>query len=149
MTLIHGTSILVAGAGVLLRGPSGSGKSDLAFRMIEAGQAILIADDQTDLRPVDGQLNATCPSRLAGLIEVRGIGILRRPHRTEAAIGLVIDLVAHNEVPRLPDALTTSLEGVTVPQLSLCAFEASAPAKVVAAAEGIATARNKSRITHV
>lgn len=149
MTLIHGTSILVAGAGVLLRGPSGSGKSDLAFRLIEAGQAILVADDQTDLRPLDGQLHATCPSKLAGLIEVRGIGILRRPYRTEVAIGLVIDLVPHDQVPRLPDALTTSLEGVKLPHLSLCAFEASAPAKVVAAAEGVAAARSKSRTAHV
>ncbi|MEM7121030.1 MAG: HPr kinase/phosphatase C-terminal domain-containing protein [Pseudomonadota bacterium] len=148
MTLIHGTSILVAGAGVLLRGPSGSGKSDLAFRLIEAGQAILVADDQTDLRPADGQLHATCPSKLAGLIEVRGVGILRRPHRTEVTIGLVIDLVSHDEVPRMPDALTTSLEGVKLPHLSLCAFEASATAKVVAAAEGIAAARSKSRIAH-
>ncbi len=149
MSLIHGTSILVAGAGVLLRGPSGSGKSDLAFRMIEASQAILVADDQTDLRPVDGQLHAACPSKLAGLIEVRGIGILRRPHRTEVTIGLVIDLVPHDEVPRLPDAPTTSLEGITLPHVSLCAFEASAPAKVMVAAEGIAAARSKSRIAHV
>ena len=149
MTLIHGTSILVAGAGIVLRGPSGSGKSDLAFRLIEAGQAILIADDQTDLKAVDGRLHATCPSKLAGLIEVRGIGILRRPHRTEAVINLVIDLVAHDEVPRLPDVLTTALEGVTLPHLSLCAFEASAPAKVVAAAEGIAATRDKPRIAHV
>jgi serine kinase of HPr protein (carbohydrate metabolism regulator) len=135
MTLHHGTCILVAGAGVLLRGPSGSGKSDLAFRLVEAGDAFLVADDQTRLSAVDGALQGAPPARLAGLIEVRAIGILRRPYRTACQIDLVIDLVGRDDVPRLPEPRTIEIMNVTLAHHQLCAFEASAPAKVVALAK--------------
>jgi serine kinase of HPr protein (carbohydrate metabolism regulator) len=135
MTLHHGTCIVVWSAGVLLRGPSGSGKSDLAFRLIEAGDAVLVADDQTRLSSATGELRGVPSPRLAGLIEVRGLGILRRPHRAAHRIDLVIDLVGRDDVPRLPEPRTVEIMNVTLPLHQLCAFDASAPAKVVALAK--------------
>ena len=134
MSLIHGTCILVAGAGVLLRGPSGSGKSDLAFRLIETGDAVLVADDQTSVTINRGGLKASPPTNLAGLIEVRGVGIVARHHRESCSIDLVIDMVGRDDVPRLPGPQTVEIMDVTVPLYRLCAFEASAPAKVKALA---------------
>jgi serine kinase of HPr protein (carbohydrate metabolism regulator) len=134
MTLCHGTCIIVAGAGVLLRGPSGSGKSDLAFRLIEAGDAILVADDQTELGRAGKSLNASPPPRLAGLIEVRGLGILTRPYHRSCPIDLVIDLVDRDDAPRLPELETVEILDVAIPRYQLCAFDASAPAKVKALA---------------
>ncbi|WP_040850329.1 HPr kinase/phosphorylase, partial [Nitrospirillum viridazoti] len=77
MIRVHATCVSVGGAGVLLRGASGSGKSDLALRLVDAG-ALLVADDQVALAadPTATLLTATAPERLAGLIEVRGLGIL-------------------------------------------------------------------------
>jgi serine kinase of HPr protein (carbohydrate metabolism regulator) len=135
MALHHGTCIVVRHAGVLLRGPSGSGKSDLAFRLIEAGDAVLIADDQTRISSTDGELRGAPAPRLAGLIEVRGLAILQRPHRAAHRIDLVIDLVGRDDVPRLPEPRTVEIMDVTLPYYQLCAFDASAPAKVVALAK--------------
>jgi serine kinase of HPr protein (carbohydrate metabolism regulator) len=129
MNLIHGTTVEIAGAGVLIRGPSGSGKSDLALRLIEGG-AGLVADDQTELSALDGCLVARCPAPIAGLIEVRGIGLVRLAYRECAPISLVVDLVPAAEVERLPEPLTAIFLGIEVPRLRLAAFEISATAKV-------------------
>jgi len=134
MSLVHGTCIFVAGAGVLLRGPSGSGKSDLAFRLIEAGDAVLVADDQTSVTINHGHLEARAPANLAGLIELRGVGIVALHHQGSCPIDLVIDMVGRDDVPRLPEPQTVEIMDVTVPLYRLCAFEASAPAKVMALA---------------
>ncbi len=149
MTLHHGTCIFVAGTGVLLRGPSGRGKSDLAFRMIESGDAILVADDQTRLRRIDDRLMASPPHQLAGLIEVCGLGILSRPHHKTCRIGLVIDLVDRKDVPRLPEPRTVDIMGVTVPNVRLCAFDASAPAKVVALTKELRSEQGAVAMRHV
>ncbi len=137
MEQIHATCIAVdidgAWTGVLLRGPSGCGKSDLALRVIEAG-ARLIADDRTDLSERDGAVVATAPPALAGLIEVRGLGILRMEALPEAAVGLVVDLVAPDDVERLPEPETTRLVGRSVAAVRLTPFEISAPTKVRLAA---------------
>ncbi|WP_188262473.1 HPr kinase/phosphorylase [Azospirillum tabaci] len=122
-----------APVGVLLRGPSGSGKSDLALRMIEAG-ALLVADDRVELRVDNGRLMATAPAALAGLLEVRGVGIMPMPTATEAEVGLVVDLVPRGAVERLPEEETADLLDRTVPRLALCPFDASAPAKLKLAA---------------
>jgi serine kinase of HPr protein (carbohydrate metabolism regulator) len=131
---LHGTCILVAGAGVLLRGASGSGKSDLAFRLIEAGEATLISDDQTELTVCNARLLASPPARLAGLIEVRGLGILTRDHDAACPVDLVVELVERADVPRMPEPQTIDIENVSLPCYRLCAFDASAPAKVTALA---------------
>lgn len=129
MVTIHGTCVLVSGIGVLLRGASGSGKSDLALRLIDGG-ARLIADDRVELRMEQGRLMATAPAALAGLLEVRGVGIMPVPTVPGAEIGLVVDLVPRGEVERLPDVETTPLLDTAVPRLALHPFDASTPAKL-------------------
>ncbi|KAA0678926.1 HPr kinase/phosphorylase [Azospirillum brasilense] len=153
MVTIHGTCVLVGTwndghgnggirggdhrggtpVGVLLRGPSGSGKSDLALRMIDAG-ALLVADDRVELRVDRGRLMATAPAALAGLLEVRGVGIMPVPTATEAEVGLVVDLVPRDAVERLPGEEAADLLDRTVPRLALCPFDASTPAKLKLAA---------------
>lgn len=129
MLLVHGTTVEIEGKAVLIRGPSGSGKSDLALRLIERG-AVLVADDQTELSVNDGRLIASPPATIAGMIEARGVGILRLPHRAWAPLALVVDLVAAAQVERLPEAEAAGFLGYDVPLLRLAPFEASTTAKV-------------------
>jgi serine kinase of HPr protein (carbohydrate metabolism regulator) len=135
MIQVHGTCIEVAGIGVLLRGAEGSGKSDLALRLIDGG-ARLVADDRVDLRPGAGGLWASAPAALAGRLEVRGIGIMAVPTVAAARLGLVCDLVVA-EIERIPSRLSAELEGVSLPLLSVAPFEASTPAKVRLAARAL------------
>jgi serine kinase of HPr protein (carbohydrate metabolism regulator) len=129
MHLVHGTSIEIDGHAALIRGPSGSGKSDLALRLIDGG-AVLVADDQTALVHQDGRLFAGVPDSIAGMIEVRGLGIVRLPHCPRAPLILVVDLIPAGSVQRLPERAETVLLGIAVPRLDLAAFEASSAAKV-------------------
>ena len=133
MQIVHGTTVEIAGKGVLIRGASGSGKSDLALRLIDGG-AMLVADDQTTLAFADGALSASPPATIAGLLEVRGLGLIRLPYRQSTPLALVVDLVATDQVERMPDDLRTPLLGVEVPTIQLFAFETSAAAKVRLAA---------------
>ena len=126
---IHGTCVDISGTGVLLRGPSGSGKSDLALRLIDGGAA-LVADDRVDLAVREGALTAAAPEALAGMIEVRGMGIMTVPGVPRSAIGLVIDLVPEDALERLPEPMVCSLLGVDVPLMRLDAKSPSAAAKV-------------------
>ncbi len=124
----------MAGVGVLLRGPSGSGKSDLALRLIGGG-ARLVADDQVELKPAGGHLSATAPAAIAGLLEVRGLGPVPVATAASAQLGLVYDLVESEAVERLPADTTVAYEDVRVPLLRVAPFEASAPDKVRLAAQ--------------
>lgn len=133
MATIHATCVLLSGIGVLLRGPSGSGKSDLALRLVDAG-ALLVADDRVELRMDNGRLMASAPAALAGLLEVRGVGILAVGSAPDAAVGLVADLVPPAAIERLPGRQTVTLLETPVPRLALAPFEASAPAKLRLAA---------------
>ncbi len=126
---IHATCVSLSGAGVLLRGPSGCGKSDLALRLIDAG-ALLVADDRVAIELVGGVPWGACPPALAGLLEVRGVGILPVPWVGAAPLALVVDLVPPGEVERLPGPATADVAGISLPSLRLAPFEASAPAKL-------------------
>ena len=129
MEQIHATTIDIDGSGVLLSGPSGSGKSDLALRLIDGG-ARLVADDRTDLALADGRLVASAPREIAGRMEVRGLGVLEKDAVPQTVLTLVVELVDPENVERVPKEATTTLLGVDVPVVRLHAFEASAVAKV-------------------
>lgn len=128
-TQIHATCVELAGIGILLRGASGSGKSDLALRLIEAG-ARLVADDRTDLTLEDGRLIASAPAPISGKLEVRGIGIVTVPSIARSPIGLAVDLVTADQVERLPETRQCNYLGIDVKLIALAPFECSAPAKV-------------------
>lgn len=129
MALHHATAVALEGRAALLRGAAGSGKSDLALRLIEAGGR-LVADDQVELSARDGALFAAPPAPIAGLIEVRGVGLVRVPYLPEARLVLVVDLVAPEAIARLPEAESVRLEGIELPRLSLAPFQAAALAKL-------------------
>jgi serine kinase of HPr protein (carbohydrate metabolism regulator) len=129
MHRLHGTCIAIEGSGVLLRGASGSGKSDLGLRLIDAGGE-LIADDYTDVVNVDGQLVASSPTTIRGLVEVRGVGVLRIPYRDSGRLVTAFELVAPEYIDRMPHAASLTVLEVALPLFRLAPFEASAVAKV-------------------
>ena len=121
---LHGSCIARDGQAILLLGPPGCGKSDLVLRLLARG-CELVADDQVDI--ADGI--ASCPAALAGLLEVRGLGIVRLPFRAQARLALVVDLDGRGD--RLP--LPQPHPAFGVPVVHLDAAASSAPDKVVLA----------------
>jgi len=128
-TLVYATAIAIDGRAVLLRGPSGAGKSDLALRLIDEG-AGLVADDQVELRRAGERILVSAPATIAGLIEVRGIGILRVETVTEATLAMLVDLLPSPGFERLPETRFEEVLGLAVPTIRLLPFEASAAAKL-------------------
>jgi HPr kinase/phosphorylase len=126
---VHGTCVEINGHGVLLRGPPGSGKSDLALRLIDGG-AGLVADDRVDLTTEGVTLVARAPANIHGMIEVRGVGLVRLPALDSARIAMVVDLVDDEAVDRLPEPVVCTLMGIDVRCLSLASHATSAAAKV-------------------
>ncbi len=127
--LVHGTTIAIEGDAVMLRGPSGAGKSDLGLRLIDDG-ARLVADDQTLLRRSGERIVASAPATLAGLIEVRGIGIVRLEAIPEAPLALIVDLLPLGQIERIPEPGVETVLGLAVPLFAVFAFEAAAAAKL-------------------
>ena len=99
--LLHATAVAIDGRAVLLRGAPGAGKSDLALRLIDAG-ARLVADDQSALARRGDVVIVRAPAAIAGLLEVRGIGIFRLDALAEAPLALIVDLAPADAVERLP-----------------------------------------------
>ena len=131
---VHATCVSLDGMGLLIRGPSGIGKSDLALRLIDTG-ASLVADDRVDLMISNNDVVARAPETLAGLLEVRGLGVLRFPFFDATIIHLVVDLANPKDVARLPERSITDLVGMDRPAVTLNPFEASAVSKVRLALE--------------
>ena len=135
-TNVHATCVALrlgrAWRGVLLRGPSGAGKSDLALRLLDEGGR-LVADDRTDLAVKGQRLIASAPATIAGLLEVRGLGIVELPRSRRAArveVALLVDLVSPKRIDRMPQPMSEKVLGVALPVLALAPFEASAAAKL-------------------
>ena len=121
---VHASAVLVGDRAVLIRGPSGSGKSRLAFDLILAGRAgqisaaTLVGDDRVHLEAAQGQLLVRPACELAGLIEIRGLGIRRCDFAEQAVVGLVVDLSAADaERMPAPDALFAHINGVIIPRI--------------------------------
>jgi HPr kinase/phosphorylase len=121
---IHASAVLVGKRAVLIRGPSGSGKSRLAFDLVLAGRAgqvapaVLVGDDRVHVAAKEGVLTVRPAPALAGLIEIRGLGIRRCEFADEAVVGLVVDLDAE-DAERLPapEALSARLDGILIPRI--------------------------------
>ncbi len=116
LDVVHASAVAIAGCGVIILGASGSGKSGLALRLMALG-ATLVADDRVSLRRCDGGLWASAPDRLRGLIEARGIGILRVPVSDSVRLALAVDLDRSPEA-RLPQSVTFTRLGVHIRLLS-------------------------------
>lgn len=128
MGSIHASAVLIGAKAALIRGPSGSGKSRLAWRLIEAARASalpfarLVADDRAFVEARGGRLLVRPAPELAGLIEIRGLGVRRLPYEPVAVVGLIVDLAAP-DAARLPGeaAATAAILGVRLPRLAVAA----------------------------
>ncbi len=130
--IIHATLVDFNGKGILLRGKSKSGKSDLALRLIARKGAKLVADDMVILRFENGSVIGQAPENLRGLLEVRGIGITHLPYVTETRIYLLADLIDDiSKIERMPKDAQENIFGVEIKQIDLYAKENSAPEKIL------------------
>lgn len=124
---VHATAVAISGAGLLIRGKSGSGKSDLALRLIDRG-ATLISDDYVVISRKNENLWLSPPANLAGKLEIRSLGIFECEHLSGIALRLIVDLNEHPD--RFPlDRQVRILLGITVPSCTLDAMESSAAIK--------------------
>ena len=136
---LHASCVAIGERAVLIEGPSGSGKSDLALRLIDRG-AHLISDDYTMLLRRGNQVFANPPATIAGKMEVRGLGVLPMLHVDNLPVALMISLTSDHS--RMPFERTTrSIAGVEVPVVALDSFPASAPIKVEMALKHLVTGR--------
>ena len=125
---LHASTVAKGGRAVLITGPSGSGKSDLALRLLDRGFT-LVSDDQTIVRKDGERLVASAPPTIAGKLEVRGIGIVEVERATDVPVALILELTS--DIQRLPDdSRERPILGVQLPFVTLDAMPASAPAKV-------------------
>jgi serine kinase of HPr protein (carbohydrate metabolism regulator) len=134
---VHASAVLLGEHGVLIRGPAGSGKSSLLLGLLTDPQAStrLIADDRVILTPANGRLIAVVPPALAGLLEIRGQGIVRRPFVSPARLHFVVDVVPLGDCDRMPmpQADTISVASIELPLLRLPIGIADGPVRVRAA----------------
>jgi serine kinase of HPr protein (carbohydrate metabolism regulator) len=134
---LHASCVAIDGRAVLIEGPSGSGKSDLALRLIDRGGQ-LVSDDYTIVLRDKDRLLAQPPATIAGQIEVRGIGIVPIDHVERMPVALAVTLV--DQVARMPeDDKVRRIAGIAVPAMAVIARETSAPIKVELALRRLGT----------
>jgi HPr kinase/phosphorylase len=132
---IHASAVLVGARAVLIRGPSGAGKSRLTLELLDAARgdrvrfARLVGDDRVHLESANGRLLVRPAEPLAGLIELRGVGLLRRDYEPCAVVGLVVDLDAA-DAQRLSDRQSFDICGIEVPRLAVASGAAALPAVI-------------------
>jgi HPr kinase/phosphorylase len=146
---VHASAVLIGARAVLIRGPSGAGKSRLAWEVIEAGRraaagfARLVGDDRVHLQAAAGRLLVRPADTLAGLIELRGVGIARLDHEPCAVVALVVDLAAA-DAERLPVHREAVIEGVTLPRLAVAPGVAPLPLVLAVVTSGGAISVSKA-----
>jgi HPr kinase/phosphorylase len=129
MIKVHGTSVNIDGKGLLFRGSPGSGKSDLALRLIDGG-ATLISDDYTEILVLQGSPVLRAPQTIQGKMEVRRIGLMEMPFVDNIPLRLIFDLVPFQQVERMPVAQFFTIENVKIPVRLIDPYMASAAAKI-------------------
>ena len=126
--MLHASCVAIGDHAVLIEGLSGSGKSDLALRLIDRG-AVLVSDDYTFVRRDGAKALAAPGPNIEGMIEVRGVGLVPMQHRTDVPVAMIVNL--NSDVERLPEGHETrTIAGVTIPVVPVSPFEASASMKV-------------------
>jgi serine kinase of HPr protein (carbohydrate metabolism regulator) len=140
---IHATAVLAGANGLLIRGPSGSGKSSLALALIERG-ARLVADDRVHVAACDGRLVAAAPARISGRLELRGRGLIDVPRERHCVLRLVVDIVSGDALERMPedDQFTAMLLGIALPRQPVPAAPERALTLVGAALDALSPGGN-------
>jgi len=129
VTLLHASCVEFEGKGIIIFGPSGSGKSDLALRLIDSGGR-LVSDDYVKVDEDGGILYAHPAPNIAGMMEVRGVGLIKLGYKKSAKLNLALELTPEKEIERLPKALFYGLNGAKIPLYKIDAFSGSAIAKI-------------------
>jgi serine kinase of HPr protein (carbohydrate metabolism regulator) len=128
---LHASTVAREGRAVLISGPSGSGKSDLALRMLDRGFT-LVSDDRTIIRKEGERLLASAPGTIKGKLEIRGVGIVEMESTDNVPVAMVVEL--RSDIERFPDdGLERLILGTAIPLISVDATTASAPSKVAVA----------------
>lgn len=134
MTNIHASCVSYFGQGILIRGKSGTGKSDLSLRLIMDKGCLLIGDDRVDIFAKRGKLKAYGIKTIANMLEVRGIGLAYFLSKKSTEVRLIVDLVKNREdIERLPEIEYEELEGIKIKRIKLYAFDISAVDKIILA----------------